>query len=245
MTDTTPPPSAVSDGKPAKGTVDEGGKYLPETVEPPSAEPPSEVPPRGAPLPPVDRAAAEAKLQEALEIVEPSPGRFRLREVRFSKTERTVSVPARVNMREGTIEYLLTTEEGKKHEALFTTKASPQDFHTVCLLLGVKPGTAVQLTATWERNGPAAEQALASLVQLQDGRTLPNAPWTYGGSQFTPQGRFAAESEGSFISLIPDHTSLFSYAGESRLDDNAHRPQKSSLPAPGVPVMLVWKFSMP
>ncbi len=223
-------PTVVPEGK---GSVDDAGKFAP----PPSA--PAE---KAASLPPVDRAAAEGDLKKALKIEEPAPGVFRIGLVSFSKADRTVKIPAKVNMREGVVEYLLTTETGKAHETVLTTKAAPQDFHTACLLLGVAADAPVEITATWETNGPAAVVPVASLIRLKDQTELPGAPWPYAGSLFTPQGKFAAQEEGSFVSLISDSHALVTNPGPSRTRDDAHVANTDKLPRAGLPITLVFKF---
>ena len=106
-----------------KGALTTGGKF---------------VPPQGTETQqPATRAEAEGKLQSALKVEELGGGKFRVGQVSFDKSARKVSLPAKVNMRAGVVEYMLTTEAGKKHEALLTTAASPQDLHLACLLLGM------------------------------------------------------------------------------------------------------------
>ena len=135
------PPAEVPAGK---GSLDGAGKFVPP---PPVA---------GATLPPVDRKAGEAKLREALKVEDLTPGTFKIGLVTFTKADRTVRIPAKINMRDGVVEYLLTTETGNTHEAPLTTKAAPQDFHVACLLIGVAAASPVEITATWETNGPPA-----------------------------------------------------------------------------------------
>jgi hypothetical protein len=229
-----------------KGALTTGGKF---------------VPPQGAEAQqPVTRAEAEGKLQEALKVEELGGGKFRVGRVSFDKSERRVSLPAKVNMRAGVVEYVLTTEAGKKHEALLTSAASPQDLHLACLLLGMKgaplagengeamtvaAADAVQVSVSWETNGPPAVHPLASLISLtkgdpgQPGEPMPAGAWHYTGSRFTGPGAFAAQAEGTFISLIRDGSALLNNPGGSRDNDDLHMPNAALLPPEGTPVTLI------
>lgn len=52
-------------------------------------------------------AEAEKKLRAALKVEELEPGKFRIGKVTFDRNARTVTFPAKVNMRGGLIEYVL------------------------------------------------------------------------------------------------------------------------------------------
>ncbi len=60
------------------------------------------------------------------------------RDIRINKRERTVSFPAVINLRQGTIEYLLVNSWGKVHESILRTDTEPYRIHVVMLLLGDK-----------------------------------------------------------------------------------------------------------
>ena len=145
-------PERIPDGK---GSTTGAGKFVPAAVK--------------EDRPAVSPAQVEKQLREALKVEETAPGKFRIGSVKFDAANRTVSLPAKVNMRGGVIEYVLTTESGKAHEALLTTKASPQDLHMACVLLGMKgtpltggageamklqPVGSVKISVLWETYGP-------------------------------------------------------------------------------------------
>ena len=247
--------AAVSPAAPAnqripagKGDTSDSGKFVPAGAA------------AGAPA---SRDEAEQRLREALHVEELSPGKFRIGRVTFDKSARTVSVPAKVNMRGGVLEYVLTTEAGKAHEALLTTTASPKDLHLACLLLGMKggpvtgkagsemtltPSGSVRITVSWETNGPPVVLPLAALLRLAAGgpesesTPMADGPWYYNGSRFYGAGGFAAEAEGSFISLIRDDAALLNYPGPSRDNDNTHVPNPAALPPAGAPVTVTLRL---
>jgi len=225
-------PSTLSPEIPAgKGSLNDAGKFTASTPSSPPART-------------VTREEAEAKLHKSLKIEELSPGKFRIGRVNFDKTARTVAIPAKVNQREGIVEYVLTTEAGKRHEALLTTTALPQDMHLACLLLGMKGAAlsggrgeamsvaaadAVEVSVTWETNGPSDP--------------MPAGPWHYTGSRFIGPGGFAAQAEGSFIALIRDDTALLNNPGLSRDYDDLHVPNAALLPAAGAPVTIICRLA--
>ena len=233
-----------------KGGTSESGKFVPAGVT------------TGVPT---GRDEAEKNLRAALNVEELSPGKFRIGRVTFDKSARTVSLPAKVNLRGGVLEYALTTEAGKAHETLLTTTASPKDLHMACLLLGMKggpvtgkagsemtltPSESVRITVSWETNGPPVVRPLAALLRLAAGgpesesTPMEDGPWHYNGSRFYGAGGFAAEAEGSFISLIRDDAALLNYPGPSRDNDNTHVPNPTALPPAGAPVTVTLLLPM-
>ena len=232
-----------------KGATAPSGKFIPAGT--------GETTPR-------NHEALEQQLRSALKVEEEAPGKFRIGLVTFDATARTVSLPAKVKMRGGVIEYALTTEAGKAHEALLTTTANPRDLHIACLLLGMKavpPGPqkgggdalpeseGIRISVLWETNGPAINRPLCALMQLAaggpDGPVSPmkDVPWHYTGSGFTASGGFAADLEGSIISLIRDGAALVNNPGPSRDHDDIHVPNSNKLPPAGTPVII--RFQLP
>lgn len=193
-------------------------------------------------------------------------GRFKLGEVRIDQARRTVTIPARVNMRDGAVEYALVTEEGKMHEAIFSTRARPEHIHAACLLLGLREAplagtansaeavpaaSAVQAEVLWETNGPEKRVPLAECVAIAknspdqpDGRTLSAGAWFYNGSHFDAAG-FAAAREGSLISIIRDGAALLNNPRADRDNDEIHIANGALLPKAGMPVRIVLTLPPP
>ena len=165
-------------------------------------------------------------------------------------------------------EYALVTSDGKRHESLLTTDAQPRDLHVAALLLGVKPsanlgGTnllagaeqaRVEIEVTWPIHGGVRRVPLHQLVaQLQNPepaaahpelQALDAGPWLYSGSE-VKQGRFEAQAEGSFISLITDPAALINNPRPSRLNDKLHVPNKPLLPPLNTSVQVVIRLVGP
>jgi hypothetical protein len=179
--------------------------------------------------------------------------------VELDKQHRTICIPAKVRLRNEVVEYALVTEQGKGYESMFTTEARPMDIQVASLLLdlspveitgesgsavGVPETNAVRISVTWETNGQTFRLPLASLIQLTSGRVDPAAPpmqvekWLYNGSQLRTNG-FAAQLEGSIISLIRDPTALINNPGLDRDNDEIHFPNRMRLPPEGTPVRVI------
>ena len=80
----------------------------------------------------------QPQLPRNLPLKQVGPGIFDLGKVRLNKNDRTVTIPAAINMREGTVEYLLVTTAGKTHESVLRTDAEPYHIHLAMLLLAAK-----------------------------------------------------------------------------------------------------------
>ena len=232
-----PPAPAAEPPPPDKGKVEAGGKFVPSQASGKADDP-----------------------FAGLKIERLDGGKLRIGMVTLDQGARAIRFQAAVNMTQGPVEYALVAENGKVHESIFITKASPRDIHLAMLLLGVKAGqirlgpdraldlpaeSAVEVRVEWETNGPPAVYPMAAMVSLaldrpdQDsGRTLDVGKWFYKGSTFNTAG-FAATLEGSAISLIADESALVNNPGVDREQDEIHVPNSKLLPRQGMPVTIV------
>src|SRR5687767_3996798 len=80
-------------------------------------------------------AAEQPRFQPPKEV---APGIFEVGTVRIDKHTRTATVPAKVNMVDGLVEYLCVTPNGSTHESVLVSDAGPQNVHVAMLLLGAK-----------------------------------------------------------------------------------------------------------
>ena len=228
--------------KPKKGSVDQSGKYIPVT------------PKGGKGLKVLTADEARKELQNKLQLQSLGEGRFKIGEVILDKKTRTVRFPVKVNMDQNAVEYVLVTEQGKAHESIFTTTATPSQVHLACVLLGMKQFPLkgwpkdvsemplphrVNVEVTWPTNGPPKKIALHQfVVKSPAGRAvtevvpLTKGDWFYNGSYFSG-GAFAAEREGSIIAIIGDRSALLNGLRAGHKDDKIHVPNKAILPAKG------------
>lgn len=211
---------------------------------------------------------ADADLAGAAKVRQIDTNTLAVGLVTVKTQERTLSFPAKVNMVDQLIEYALVTSDGKRHESLLTTDAQPRDLHVAALLLGLQPASfrateggskvpktaEVEIEVTWPVHGGVRKVPLHQLVgRLKDTdpaitvrEILPMdaGSWLYNGSEVQP-GRFEAQAQGSFISLISDPAALINNPRPSRLNDKQHVPNKAQLPALNTSVQVVIRVLAP
>jgi len=168
-------------------------------------------------------------------IKEVGPGLFEIGRVRLSKSERTVTVPAEVNMREGAIEYFLVTTTGKTHESVLRTDAEPYHIQLAMLLLNAKgrgtndfpndktkppPGDPIDVEVIWKSKDVQRRARAEEFVFDRAAKApMQKLKWIYNGSQINAEG-FAAQQTGSIISLIDDPDALINNPLPRRDDDD-------------------------
>lgn len=187
------------------------------------------------------------------------PGLFQLGDVRLDKNRRAVSFPAVVNLREGNIEYLVVTTGGKTHESIFKTEAQPFHLHLAFLLLGVrgttnalpedpaKPlaGDPVVVEVSWKAGGELRTFRAEEFVHDRRAQgTMAAGNWVYTGSRIREDG-FAAQVDGSIVSLITDADALLNNPRVGREDDDNWLVRTHPLPALNVPVEVTIRLPGP
>jgi len=103
-----------------------------------------------------------------------SPGVFEIGAVRLDKNANTVKFPARVNMDDGLLEYLMVSPQGPVHESLLVSEVPPQEVHMAMLLLGAKGMTKPQ---TGAGSGRIDQASLAKAPKLTGDRILITVTW--------------------------------------------------------------------
>lgn len=201
--------------------------------------------------PPLPASITNSPLREI------EPGIFQLGAVRLNKTERTVSLPAVVNMTAGQIEYVLVHETGKIHESVLRTAAEPYHVHLASLLLQLKPPTVNtnEGLAARELSGPSAMISItwtnANRLQTLEAETLvfnsssraamPAGPWTFNGSRVI-EGTFLAQRDGSILSVITDPDALINSLRPGRDRDDFWFVNTNNVPPINTPVTVTIRF---
>ena len=121
-----------------------------------------------------------------------SPGVFEVGTVRFDKNARTVTVPAKVNMVDGLVEYLCVTSKGSTHESVLVSEAGPQNVHVAMLLLGAKGAAPKEGSQT---PGQIDAAFLAKLPKLAGDRVMLSVRWkdADGKEQTAPVEKWVAQ----------------------------------------------------
>ena len=195
--------------------------------------------------------------------------RYELNGISFNEVTRTITLPAKVNMVQGLLEYALVHESGKAHESLLTTSVSPYDLNVVLLLLNYQPSTTffdhsdpkagamvvknpkiapasnLLVTLEWkDPDGTAHRARLESLLLNVDQKApAPDGPFTYTGSMLMEDGVFMAKETGSILALYADAAALINNPREGNQNDDAWVTDPSKVPAKTTPVTVT--FSPP
>ncbi len=187
-----------------------------------------------------------------------SPGVFELGLVRLDAQRRAVTFPAFVNLREGALEYLVVTSNGKTHESLLRTDAGPHHIHVAMLLLGAggprtnalpedppQPlaGDKVTIEVVWKKKSREFRARAETFVRDRRAKSpMSKGGWVYTGSRLRDDG-FAAQADGSIVSLITDPDALVNNPRSGRDDDDNWLAEPGKLPAFNEPVQVVITLS--
>jgi len=194
-------------------------------------------------------------------------GEWTVGAIRLSKTRRMVSLPAKVKLTDGLLEYVLVHKTGKTHESMFSTDVPPYHLQVAMLLLGAKgagpdvltnappggpisnaelmeykpkpvPGEEVEISIRWQSNGTNVVHHMQDLVMnKKTGKPMANARWVFSGSMVW-EGAFIAQIEGSIMSIITDISAMFNSHHPERDRDSLWFVRENVLPADGSAVTI-------
>ncbi len=192
--------------------------------------------------------------------------RYQVGGVTFDEKTREIRFPAKVNMAEGLLEYLIVHQNGKTHEALLATEISATDLNLAFTLLRyppsrelyaiekepgvisdkfpdvpaeIKAAARVTIEVEWTDNGKVRRNSINEWVQHDVKATsMPAGPWVYGGSDFS-EGKFVAELTGDIAAIFLARSALLGYPGEDREDDTVWTSFPKRVPPAGTPVTVI------
>ncbi|MHC4248201.1 MAG: YdjY domain-containing protein [Planctomycetota bacterium] len=142
------------------------------------------------------------------------------RGLKINRRERHVDADAEVCLADGALELLVTTPEGKPHEAIFTLKPKPRQLHAALLILGLTAGApghygvfgaegdSVRISVVYEKDGDEVVVPVNELVVHNDtGEHLPDNVFVFAGSLLARarEGNrliYAADVAGDVVSLV-------------------------------------------
>ncbi len=101
---------------------------MPLTAQEPNADEPNDKEKSGTPTNPA--------LVKKTGLIKINATTFQLGEITIDTKQRSINFPATAEITDNLIEYLLVNPEGKVHESLFVTKASPTHLNVAFKLLG-------------------------------------------------------------------------------------------------------------
>ena len=215
--------------------------------------------PLGA-MPEEIRALENAVMRPSQEAVveQLEDGRIRLEKLTVDPKAGSLTIPCKVNMGKGMVEYALVTEYGKCHESILKTESAPHNIQAALLLLGAKsrpvgqPRAKVEtgadparLTARveWDLNGGNVESRPLGDCYVFGNRGEPSTGRAGGnelhfnGSKVVPAG-FLANQEGSVVSLVGDDLAVLNEASPTAPAEEPYI-REGVLPREGRSVRLV------
>jgi hypothetical protein len=226
---------------------------------------PADHPPIIIEKPPVEEKATAEAVQKALKKI--SATEYELSGMHLNVATRELRLPCVTKIINGPLEYLVVTERGAVHEALFVTKNNPFQINVALLLLGFKPSESFFHRASMEEfpramrdpkiemhsqfdvlveynEAPGKLKTVPAENWVRNLRTkdpLTPGPWVYNGSFLTKEGNLAAEGSGNVLSLYLDPVALANNPRQdNELDDN-WKPMEN-LPAEDTPVTIIFKL---
>ena len=197
-----------------------------------------------------------------------SPGVFQIGKIRLDKTKRTVTFPGKLNMSKDLIEYVLVTPDGSTHESLLTAEIQPTDLQFVMLLLDAKgagllapqpdaappgqinadylrsapklKGDNVSITVSWKtQDGSEKAMALEDLLMhAETKKPADRGPWLYNGSMFGADGKYLAQQQGCFISVVTNPAALINNPRKGNDNDRIWAVNEKQSPPVGTAVEI-------
>lgn len=191
-----------------------------------------------------------------------SAGVYEVGIVQLDNKKRSVSFPAKVNMRDGIVEYWLVNTGGKVHESILSTEAQPYHVHIAMLLIGAKGrpnltsrervedknvvGDTVNVWVEWtDEKGEKVKKRAEELVNDTSTKAvMTKGTWIYNGSWIF-NGAFVAQRELSIVSTILDHDALINNPRPKREDDDNWTVNTAVLPPKDTPVTVTIELIKP
>jgi hypothetical protein len=220
-----------------------------------------------APVEPATLPAPDQKVQPVKPSVEKlDETRYRIGKVIFDQKSREIRFPAKVNMTEGLLEFLVVHENGKVHESLLSTDISPTHLNLAFTLLryqasrelyflpsetggasekhpdvpeAVKSAARIRIDIEWNDQGKTRRFPANEWIQhVVKTTAMPAGPWVYGGSEFH-EGTFIAESSGDIAAIFVAQSALINYPGDDNRDDTVWIPFPKRVPEAGTEVTVI------
>ena len=216
-------------------------------------------------------AQEAGKVERVPAMQEVSPGVYEFGAIHIDKKARSVTFPGKVNMAEGSIEYVICTPGGPTHESLLVTEVQPRDIHFAMLLLDAKgaglgapaPGDAPpgQINAEFLKGAPRLKgDGITMTVKWSDAagrehgapveewvmnyttkKAASRGAWIYTGSMFAGEN-FLAQSDGAIASVVNNPAALINNPRKGSDNDQIWSVNAKAVPPVGTPVTIVIQF---
>ncbi|MCB9863863.1 MAG: hypothetical protein H6820_10950 [Phycisphaerales bacterium] len=172
-----------------------------------------------------------------------------------------VEIDAQVILRRGELELFAWSKAPvpKEHETILVVDAKPSDVYAALGLIGLTPGTPphfdaqtkmpipatgdrVDVFVRYRKNNRDVEHSICDwAIDKSRDQPLTRRAWVFCGSHPTENGTFAADIEGTLVTVVDFPTSLLSLA-ETHSESNADLwlvANRDAIPDEGTPVKLI------
>jgi hypothetical protein len=191
---------------------------------------------------------------------------YRIGKITFNRKNREIRFPAKVNMVEGLLEFLVVHENGKIHESLFVTDISATHLNLAFTLLRypashelyalpndtgglsdkfpevpqeIKNAARIMIEVEVTQDAKSRRRPVNEWIQHAGKKAaMPAGPWVYGGSEIY-DGKFVPESTGDIIAIFLARSAMINYPGDDNRDDDVWLPFAKRVPAQGTEVTLI------
>jgi len=191
---------------------------------------------------------------------------FKIGQIAFNKKSRKITFPARINILDSPLEYVVVLEQGRIHESLFTTDINPTHLNIALKLLRYKESkelfriinedfeltekfhqetketqaaARVKISVSYTDKSKKITHPLHQLILTLSNQTpLAKTPWIYSGS-YVHEGKFKANLAGNIIAIFEDRGAIFNCPIEDRNGDRLWISNQKLLPPFNSPVTIV------
>lgn len=217
---------------------------------------------------PITSVHAEANSKVKPNIENLGDNKYKIGSISFDSKKGELSFPATLEQNEVLIEYLITTSQGKIHEALLVTDILPFNLNVAMKLLGYKESKELlvildedfrptgkpfipteeqkkmsrfSISVSWKKGDDTITHDMTDLLEnAKESTPMPKSPWIYSGS-YMINGKYKPDLSGDIIAVFTDRSAMASYSGEGRDDDTLWMPKKELLPPLGTEVSITFK----
>jgi len=212
--------------------------------------------------PPRDPALTEAPKPTTAEEIpgKPASGDFRrlqngdvqLGKITLHRKQGCLSFDAKVNQTAGPVEVLISTPQGRLHEALLRTEASPLHLQVMLFLLGSRngprrpdaegrQGDIVDIDLQWRDGDKERREPVESWLKdtRENADKIPRQGWVFVGSPIL-DGMFMAETGGNVAVTYTVADTILDLPDEHGTDDTLFEAnEKKDGPPLGAPVKVI------
>ncbi len=149
-------------------------------------------------------------------------GKFRIGNILVDKNKKEVTVPGRINMNEGVIEFVACTKGGfKAYESALEMDTDAKTFNLSMILIGLDPkkgkatayhfdpnppeGDSIEIIVQWDTEKEKKTIMAQEIIHdMNTGKIFPASHWVYTGSVFLENGIYLADEAGVLVGFVHD-----------------------------------------